>query len=72
MTGIAAMTLDPILPPGLILAIALTLAILTALIYARVGAQLPAWKKFALILLRVAGIILVTLILLVGGLGLFL
>ena len=58
------MTLDPIFPPALILAAALLLALLTALIYARVGAQLPAWKKSALAFLRILGVVLVTLLLL--------
>ncbi len=57
-------TLDPILPIDLILAAALTLAIFTALIYARIGAQLSPSKKYALIALRVLGIVLVVLILL--------
>ncbi|MEO7317406.1 MAG: hypothetical protein ABIZ56_00295, partial [Chthoniobacteraceae bacterium] len=58
------MTFDPILPIGLIIAAALALAILTALIYARVGASLSPAKKSTLATLRVIGIALVVLLLL--------
>ncbi len=56
--------LDPILPPGVIAAAALMLGVLTALMYARIGALLSPWKKIALTLLRVAGVVLVVLLLL--------
>ncbi len=57
-------TLDPLFPIGITVAAALILGVSTLLIYLRIGASLSWFKKCALTTLRVAGIVLIVLLLL--------
>ena len=60
----SALVFDPILPMAAVAVLALVLVALTAIIYIRIGNRLSATQRWTLLLLRLAGLLLVLLILL--------